>query len=62
MTDPSNYILVSVADLVLKLKELDQSGLIAVYKGCAKEFTSDYGWEVTEDDCGIQLFSKGGCV
>lgn len=65
MTDEDhtpNYVLVSVADVILKLRELDQSGLIAMYKGYAKEFTSDYGWEVTEDDCIMQLFSKGVCV
>lgn len=59
-----NFTLITIAELIEKLMKCNQDHKIAVYKGCAREFTSEYGWETAfEDDAeDIQVFSKSGIL
>lgn len=59
-----NFKLISIAELISLLQKCNQDHKIAVYKGCAREFTSEYGWETAfEDDSeDIQVFSKSGIL
>lgn len=59
-----NFTLIPISELIGRLQRCNQDHKIAVYKGCAREFTSEYGWETAfEDDSeDIQVFSKSGIL
>jgi hypothetical protein len=58
-----NFKTISVSELIIKLQQLDPEEQLAVYAGSAKEFTSDHGWECTEDEgLDLQLFSNVGKI
>ena len=62
MNNEENFKSVKVSDLVQLLLKRNQDEQIAVYNGCAREFTSDFGWECSsaDDSFDLQLFSKTG--
>ena len=48
----------NIAQLIDRLQKMDPNMEVATYEGDAHEFTSDYGWECTDDDLQIQVFFK----
>lgn len=61
-TDQDNFKLLKISDVIALLQQRKQDEEIAVYVGCAREFTSDYGWECSssDDSPDLQIFTKGG--
>lgn len=57
-----NFKLLKISEVIALLQQRNPNEDVAVYAGCAREFTSDYGWECSssDDSSDLQLFSRKG--